>query len=67
MLLKESHLGLVIITLAVCGLIPSSEANDKVHVSRFWHNHQPLYWPEWNTNGGQTNRGEYAWDSIVLK
>jgi fibronectin type 3 domain-containing protein len=67
MLLKESHLGLVIITLAVCGLIPSSEANNNVHVSRFWHNHQPLYWPEWNTNGGQTNRGEYAWDSIVLK
>ncbi len=42
-------------------------ANGNVHVSRFWHNHQPLYWPEWNTNGGQTNRGEYAWDSISLK
>lgn len=42
-------------------------ANSNVHVSRFWHNHQPLYWPEWNTNGGETNRGEYAWDSISLK
>jgi len=38
-----------------------------VYVSRFWHNHQPLYWPEWNSNGSQTNRGQYAWDSIVLK
>ncbi|MFM8810230.1 MAG: hypothetical protein ACKOJB_15255, partial [Chthoniobacterales bacterium] len=25
------------------------------------------YWPEWNRNGSQTNRGQYAWDSIVLK
>ena len=32
-----------------------------------WHNHQPLYWPEWNGNGTQTNRVQYAWDSIVLK
>ncbi len=38
-----------------------------VHVSRFWHNHQPTYWPEWNSNGGQTSRVQYAWDSIVLK
>lgn len=38
-----------------------------VHVSRFWHNHQPLYWPDWNSNGDQTSRGQYAWDSIVLK
>jgi Starch/carbohydrate-binding module (family 53)/Glycosyl hydrolase family 57 len=41
--------------------------NPNVYVSRFWHNHQPLYWPEWNSNGAQTNRGQYAWDSIVLK
>ena len=41
--------------------------NGNVHVSRFWHNHQPLYWPEWNSNGDQTSRGQYAWDSIVLK
>lgn len=38
-----------------------------VFVSRMWHNHQPTYWPEWNTHGSQTNRVEYAWDSIVLK
>ena len=49
-----------------CGHLPLV-GNSNVHVSRFWHNHQPLYWPEWNTNGGETNRAEYAWDSIVLK
>ena len=38
-----------------------------VYVSRMWHNHQPLYWPEWNPNGSQTGRVQYAWDSIVLK
>ncbi len=42
-------------------------ANGNVYVSRFWHNHQPLYWPEWNSNGSQNQRGQYAWDSIVLK
>ena len=41
--------------------------NGNVYVSRFWHNHQPLYWPEWNSNGAQNQRGQYAWDSIVLK
>ena len=45
----------------------SGLSNDNVYVSRFWHNHQPLYWPEWNTNGSETNRSEYAWDSIVQK
>jgi len=44
-----------------------SAANLNVYVSRFWHNHQPLYWPEWNSNGSQTERAQYAWDSIVLK
>lgn len=55
--------------LGLAGLIFSegADANSNVYVSRFWHNHQPIYWPEWNTNGGQTNRVEYAWDSIVLK
>jgi hypothetical protein len=38
-----------------------------VYVSRFWHNHQPTYWPEWNSNGGQNSRVQYAWDSIILK
>jgi hypothetical protein len=42
-------------------------ANPNVYVSRFWHNHQPIYWPEWNANGSQNSRVQYAWDSIVLK
>ncbi len=46
---------------------PQARANGNVHVSRFWHNHQPIYWPDWNWNGSQTQRGQYAWDSIVLK
>ncbi|MCS6770684.1 MAG: carbohydrate-binding protein [Kiritimatiellae bacterium] len=49
------------------GLVAGAAANPNVHVTRFWHNHQPLYWPDWNRNGSQTNRGQYAWDSIVLK
>lgn len=44
-----------------------ARANGNVYVTRFWHNHQPLYWPEWNSNGSQTERAQYAWDSIVLK
>ncbi|MBU3666642.1 MAG: hypothetical protein FGM15_12315 [Chthoniobacterales bacterium] len=40
---------------------------NNVYVSRFWHNHQPIYWPEWNNNGSETSRVQYAWDSIVLK
>jgi hypothetical protein len=42
-------------------------SHGQVQVSRFWHNHQPIYWPEWNRNGPQTNRVQYAWDSILLK
>lgn len=41
--------------------------NGNVHVTRFWHNHQPIYWPEWNGNGSETERVQFAWDSIVLK
>ena len=55
---------------AVAALIPILAlhgAAQSVYVSRMWHNHQPLYWPEWNRNGSQTDRVEFAWDSIVLK
>ena len=45
----------------------AAAAEPNVYVSRFWHNHQPIYWPEWNGNGAQTERVQYAWDSIVLK
>ena len=51
---------------ASCCLV-SLAGGQSVFVSRMWHNHQPTYWPEWNTNGSQGNRVEYAWDSIVTK
>ena len=37
-----------------------------VRVSRFWHNHQPIYWPEWNSTP-QNERVQFAQDSINLK
>jgi len=37
-----------------------------VYVSRFWHNHQPIYWPEWSSNP-QPERVQFAQDSINLK
>ncbi|MBU1694859.1 MAG: hypothetical protein KKC51_12970 [Verrucomicrobia bacterium] len=54
-------------TILVLALAPTAQGNGNVYVSRFWHNHQPIYWPEWNGNGSQTERIQYAWDSIVLK
>ncbi|MGA1193881.1 MAG: carbohydrate binding domain-containing protein [Kiritimatiellia bacterium] len=52
---------------ALTMLANRADANGNVYVSRFWHNHQPIYWPEWNGNGGENSRVQYAWDSIVLK
>ncbi|MFH0907465.1 MAG: hypothetical protein V1929_01720 [bacterium] len=41
-------------------LVPSAVfANGNVCVSRFWHNHQPIYWPEWNGEP-QNERVQYA-------
>ncbi|MGD9611801.1 MAG: hypothetical protein AB7V22_02745 [Kiritimatiellia bacterium] len=53
--------------LFAASLPADASANGNVHVTRFWHNHQPTYWPEWNSNGDQNSRVQYAWDSIVLK
>jgi len=58
---------LLALILGVLSATSAHADSDNVFISRFWHNHQPLYWPEWNTNGGQNSRVEYAWDSIVLK
>ncbi len=52
---------------SLLGLTMGLSQAQTVFVSRMWHNHQPVYWPEWNTNGSQTNRVEYAWDSIISK
>lgn len=53
----------VCLFLLPTGLVPAQT----VYVSRMWHNHQPIYWPEWNGNGSQTGRVQYAPDSIALK
>lgn len=53
--------------LAAFLLFAAAASAQSVYVSRFWHNHQPVYWPEWNGNGSQTSRIQHAWDSIVLK
>ncbi len=55
----------VVVLLATAA--QSAYANGNVAVSRFWHNHQPTYWPEWNSNGDQTSRMQYTQDSMVLK
>lgn len=57
----------IILALSCLGATQAFAANGNVYVSRFWHNHQPIYWPEWNNNGSQTSRVQYAWDSIVMK
>ena len=49
----------------VAGFISSAHAAE-VRVSRFWHNHQPIYWPEWNS-GAQNQRVQFAQDSINIK
>lgn len=56
---------LLFLVLVLSGL--PAFANGNVHVSRFWHNHQPIYWPDWNNTGGQNSRVQFAWDSITLK
>jgi hypothetical protein len=51
----------------ILAAMASPLAGQTVHVSRMWHNHQPTYWPEWNSNGPQVNRVEYALDSMIIK
>lgn len=60
---------LALALLGVLWSLPSARAaNGNVYVSRFWHNHQPIYWPEWNDNwNGQPNRLQFARDSMQLK
>lgn len=63
--LFQRHRGATI-ALLLAGLVSNAHAA-QVRVSRFWHNHQPIYWPEWNGNGTELNRVQFAQDSIVLK
>jgi hypothetical protein len=60
----------IIALTALCAiLLPATvQANaGNVHVTRHWHLHQPIYWPEWNSNGNQTQRYQYGWDSLQIK
>lgn len=41
-------------------------AASNVKVSRFWHNHQPIYWPEWNA-APEDQRVQFAEESADLK
>jgi len=49
---------------ALAALAPAALASN-VKVARFWHNHQPIYWPDWSSS--EPNRVQYAKDSIDAK
>ena len=51
---------LLLAACALCAVAPFAGASN-VKVARFWHNHQPIYWPDWNSDGSHV---EYAQDSI---
>jgi len=51
--------------MAAC--VPDARASDSVHLAYHWHLHQPVYWPEINPFSPQTNRYQFAADSIDLK
>jgi len=61
---RTSAGSLLVVTALSTGLCM---ANSNVHVTRHWHLHQPIYWPEWNTQNSQVNRYQFAWDSIQIK
>ena len=63
--LKETRFLLPVLVLFFAPVL-NSFSNENVYVSRFWHNHQPIYWPEWNSNP-QAERVQFAQDSINLK
>ncbi|MFM8654047.1 MAG: hypothetical protein ACKODZ_04845, partial [Verrucomicrobiota bacterium] len=52
------------VSILFFALISNCLSNSNVHVTRHWHLHQPIYWPEWNSNGSQTNRYQFGWDSL---
>lgn len=49
------------------GAPPALRASSAVHLTYHWHLHQPIYWPEVNPFPPQTNRYQFAADSIALK
>ena len=66
--MNSSKLRAALCVAVLAGGASAAFANNNVKVSRFWHNHQPIYWPEWNSNwNGQPNRVQFAKDSMTLK
>ena len=52
-----------IVAALACAALPAAAGN--VKVARFWHDHQPIYWPDWSSS--QPNRVQFAQDSIDAK
>jgi hypothetical protein len=53
--------------LAACAMfaLAATASAGTVKVARFWHDHQPIYWPDWSSS--QPNRVQFAQDSIDAK
>lgn len=63
-----NHFSRVVVPAFMLLLVPfAGLASDSVHITYHWHLHQPIYWPERNPNGNQTNRYQFAADSLNLK
>ena len=48
-------------------LTATGRGSDSVHLAYHWHLHQPIYWPEVNAGSAQSNRYQFAADSISRK
>jgi hypothetical protein len=58
------------ITLSCLALLGSSQlaiSSSSVHLTYHWHLHQPIYWPAMNPFAPQSERYQFAADSISLK
>ena len=47
-----------VLTVLAAAAMPAAASS--VKVARFWHNHQPIYWPDWSSEG----HVQFAKDSI---
>ncbi|MCU0772095.1 MAG: hypothetical protein MUE94_10065 [Verrucomicrobia bacterium] len=57
----------LLVIVGACLAAPTQAASTAVHLTYHWHLHQPIYWPETNRFSPQTNRYQFAADSIWLK
>lgn len=61
---RAARVGVLVL---LAGGVGGAPASTSVHVAYHWHLHQPIYWPEVNPLGTQTNRYQFAGDSLSLK